>query len=83
MKSNSSLIALLCAIAHYCFFLYLDDRIISQDHIPSKTTTISQAYVTTTSLLLSTTVRAALIASIATCFTQMLWAAFRQLVLKV
>jgi hypothetical protein len=75
--------ALLCSVAHYCFFVYLDNRIISKDRVSSETTTIPQAYVTTISLLLVTAFRASLVASIATCYTQMLWATFRRLMLKV
>ncbi|KAH8629831.1 hypothetical protein IG631_14408 [Alternaria alternata] len=75
--------AFLCAAVHYCFFAYLDDRIISPGFVLStKTTTVPQAYATTVSLVLVTAFRAALVASIGTCYTQCLWATFRKPVLK-
>ncbi|KAL1794596.1 hypothetical protein ACET3X_006412 [Alternaria dauci] len=78
------LISFLCAAAHYCFFAYLDGRIISPGFMLStKTTTVPQAYVTTVSLILVTAFRAALVASIGTCYTQYLWATFRKRVLRV
>lgn len=48
-----------------------------------KTTTVPQAYATTVSLVLVTAFRAALVASIVTCYTQYLWATLRKRVLKV
>jgi hypothetical protein len=44
---------------------------------------VPQAYATTLSLILVTAFRAALVASIGTCYTQYLWATFRKHVLKV
>ncbi|RII07023.1 hypothetical protein CUC08_Gglean007991 [Alternaria sp. MG1] len=77
-------ISFLCAATHYCFFPYLDGRIISPGFtLSTKTTTVPQAYVTTVSLVLVTAFRAALVASIGTCYTQYLWATFRKRVLKV
>jgi hypothetical protein len=69
---------------HYVFFRYLNNRVISQGiPLSTKTTSIPQAYVTTISLLLVTAFRAALLASVGTCYTQLLWATFRERVLKV
>jgi hypothetical protein len=69
---------------HYLFFRYLDDRVIFQGTLHSrKTTSIPQAYVTTISLLFVTAVCAALLASVATCYTQLLWATLRERVFKV
>jgi hypothetical protein len=69
---------------HYVFFRYLNNRVISQGiPLSTKTTSIPQAYVTTVSLLLVTAFRAALLASVGTCYTQLLWATFRERVLKV
>jgi len=64
--------------------MYLDGRIISQGFtLSTKTTSVSQAYATTVSLVLVTAFRATLVASIGTCYTQHLWATFRKRVLKV
>jgi len=51
--------------------------------LSEKTTMVPQAYATTLSLILVTAFRAALVASIGTCYTQYLWATFRKHVLKV
>jgi len=82
--TNNVQSAFICAASHYCFFTYLDDRIIFSGSLPStKTTTVPQAYATTVSLVLVTAFRAALVASIGTCYTQYLWATFRKRALKV
>jgi hypothetical protein len=53
--------------------MYLDGRILSENiEISEKKTQIPQSYVTTISLLITTAFRAALIASVGTCYTQYL-----------
>ncbi|KAJ8108732.1 hypothetical protein OPT61_g7964 [Boeremia exigua] len=78
-------IALLCAIAHFCVFNYLDGRVAYQgsEPVPFPSTSIPQSYVTTVSLVLVTAFRAALVASIGVCYTQYLWCILRRRTLEV
>jgi hypothetical protein len=74
-----------CALAHYLLFEYLDSSTTGShdDRLSLPTTSISQSYATTISLLLVTAFRAALVGSIGICYTQQLWVTFRSKVLRV
>ncbi|KAH6639095.1 hypothetical protein C7974DRAFT_387870 [Boeremia exigua] len=78
-------LSLLLVVCHYMFFLYLEGRVMAPSSELSyrRTTMIPQGYVTTISLLLTTAFRATLVASVASCYTQYLWATLRTRVLKV
>lgn len=75
----------MCALVHYLFFAYLNNRTTGShdDRLSLPTTSISQSYATTISLLLVTAFRAALVGSVGICYTQHLWATFRKKVLQV
>lgn len=83
--NHTSFAAWLCFTIHHTLFQYLNLRIIVRNagDVDFKSTTIPQAYVTTVSLVLVTVFRAALVASVTTCYTQFLWRTFRQRSLKV
>lgn len=82
--SLSSYIALMCAVAHFCVFNYLDGRIADRgdEPPPFRSTSIPQSYVTTISLVLVTAFRASLVASIGICYTQYLWQTLRRQLLE-
>lgn len=74
-----------CAATHYVIFAYLDGRVIGSGHEPSPpdSTSVPQSYVTTTSLILVTGFRAALVASVGIAYTQYLWKNLRSRFLSV
>lgn len=89
---------MLSAVSHFCLFTYLDGRIVSQDidtlfrettSIPQSyvdtisTTSIPQSYITTISLLIVTTFRATLVASIGVSYVQYMWMMLRRQLFEV